>query len=75
MSSLTRARREMLEHLKRERGYFADFYPPMKWALNMGYAKEVKGMFEITAAGREALLSTKPKAALPSTLEDLGEPE
>jgi hypothetical protein len=55
MPRLTPARKEMLEQLAREPGYYADYYPPMKWALAQGYAKERKGQFEITEAGRQCL--------------------
>lgn len=56
---LTTARREMLEQLIKEPGYYADYYPPMKWALLQGFAKERSpGTFEITQAGRDALAST-----------------
>lgn len=52
---LTRARQEMLEQLAKEPGYYASYYPPMKWALLQGYAKERKGGYELTDAGRQCL--------------------
>lgn len=57
MPRLTTARREMLEQLVKEPGYYADYYPPIKWALAQGYAKERGSRFEITDAGRAALAS------------------
>lgn len=56
MPRLTPARKEMLEQLAREPGYYADYYPPMKWALLQGYAKKHMGRFEITEAGRRCLV-------------------
>jgi hypothetical protein len=51
----------MLEQLEREPGYYADYYPPLKWALNKGYAKALErgSRFEITDAGRDILRSLK----------------
>ena len=52
---LTKARREMLETLKRSPGAFADYYPPLKWCMENGYAKAIIGptsvRYEITPDG------------------------
>lgn len=46
----------MLRQLAGEPGYYADYYPPMKWALENDYAEETKGgFFTLTVSGRSLL--------------------
>ena len=56
---MTASRRGMLEQLIKEPGSYAEYYPPLKWALENGYAIKRSGRyretFEITKAGRDAL--------------------
>lgn len=53
---LTQARIAMLRQLAGEPGYYADYYPPMKWALENDYAEETKGgFFTLTVSGRSLL--------------------
>lgn len=57
---LTRARRELLESLlDGEARSFADYYPPLKWALSNGLVqadeRSLSTSYRITPAGRAAL--------------------
>lgn len=52
----------MLRHLASAPGYYAEYYPPMRWALNMDYAEELNGrQFGLTAAGRAILAEAEKK--------------
>lgn len=58
---MTKARREMLEQIKKEPGHYATYYPPMKWAINQGFVEQTRehsGVFKLTQAGRDALALT-----------------
>ena len=56
---LTKARRDMLEQLRKEPGHYAPYYPPMKWAIENDLVeltgREHSGIYRLTEAGRDAL--------------------
>lgn len=57
---LTAARRRMLEQLVKEPGPYADYYPPLKWLLDNGYAeciqRDLSTTYQLTAAGKRLYL-------------------
>lgn len=59
---LTQPRLAMLRQLASAPGYYAAYYPPMRWALDQDHAEETdKGQFRLTASGRAILAEAEKK--------------